>query len=116
PVMVAPGGFSFAPAPDGPAVGGGGTLKLLLFHSDRAAAWRRSVEGRLHDQRHQVRVGHHDGLLMQGPTGDVLQVFLSDELVLHVAEPGVLSRDDLLRFAAGVRLTPYASITWTPGE
>ncbi|HLV58004.1 MAG TPA: hypothetical protein VKY81_03925 [Natronosporangium sp.] len=124
PVTVTPGALTFALAPDrslapdGSPVAGGPTLELLLLHPDRAAAWRRSVEGRLHDQQDEVRVGSHDGLLMQGPTGRTLHVFLSDEFVLHVRERGtpVLSRNDLLRFAAGVRLTPYASFTWEPRD
>jgi hypothetical protein len=60
--------------------------------------------------RERIQVGDHAAEYREGVGARSLRVFLPEDLVLDVYTSGVpaLSRDDLVRFAAGVRLTPHA--------
>jgi hypothetical protein len=86
-------------------------VSVHLFHAGRSEAWRQVFGFGTHDHREWLRVGGHDAELIEGPGIRAVRVLLDEDYTLHVSASGStppISRDDLVRFAAGVGLTPRA--------
>jgi hypothetical protein len=91
---------------------GSGELAITLRDVDQSDARLYGNAGFWGEHhRERTRVGDHAAEYREGVGAQVLRVFLPDDLVLDVYASGVptLSRDELVRFAAGVRLTPHAA-------
>jgi hypothetical protein len=112
PVLVQRDAVILAPAGAGATAGLHGAVLVELSAPDAAVPTRLGIPLGMPwaGDGERLRAGGHDAELVHGVRATTLRVFLDDGSVLHVTASGELrlSRDDLIRFAAGVRLTPHA--------